>query len=426
MAERAPAGPALRAYLAATALAAPFAFRHLQGRLGRGKEDPERWHEKRGVASAARPAGPLVWMHAVGVGEVLALPGLAAALMVARPGVGVLLTSSSRTSAEALAPNLPPGAIHQFLPLDVRRWRRRFLDHWRPDLVVWAERDLWPGFIAEAHARGIPQVMVNARVSDDSARSKTRAAGLYRNLFARLALIETQDAPSAARLVALGAEAARTSATGSLKAASPPLADRPERPGVEAALTGRRVWLAASTHPGEDAVAARAHRLLLATDPGAVLVVAPRDPPQAGAALAALRAEGLAAALLPDSNLPDPSLHAHVVPRIGQMGLWYRIADTALVGGSLGTVGGHNPWEPARLDCAILHGPNVANFAPDYAALHAAGAARQVDSPETLAAALADPGTAALRPQAATLAATRDALPREMAARLLAVMDQPS
>lgn len=416
-----PTGPALRAYLAATHLAAPFARRHLQSRLARGKEDPARWHEKRGVASAPRPAGPLVWLHAVGVGEVLALPGLARALRDGRSGLNVLITSSSRTSAEALAPNLPEGAVHQFLPLDIPRWRRRFLDHWRPDLSVWAERDLWPGFLAELARRGIPAALVNARMDAASARQKTRASGLFRDLYSRFALIETQDEATARHIAAFGIPPARIAVTGSLKTAAAPLADRPERAAVEAALTGRRLWLAASTHPGEEAALAEAHRRLLESDPGACLILAPRDPAEAGAAARGLQRNGIDAALLPPDNLPPRAAQAYVVGRIGQLGLWYRVAPVAFIGGSLDDTGGHNPWEPARLDCAILHGPNTRNFAADYAALTEAEAAQEVTGAESLAAALLDPATLQMRPRAAALAARGAELPAAMARRLLAL-----
>ncbi|MCU0911579.1 MAG: 3-deoxy-D-manno-octulosonic acid transferase [Rhodobacteraceae bacterium] len=421
MADRPSTGPALRAYLAATHLAAPFARRHLQGRLARGKEDPDRWHEKRGVPSAARPEGPLAWLHAVGVGEVLALPGLARALRAARPDLSILITSSSRTSAEALAPNLPEGAIHQFLPLDIPRWRRRFLDHWRPDLSVWAERDLWPGFLTELARRGIPTALVNARMDAASARQKARASGLFHDLYSRFALIETQDEATARHIAGFGIPPARIAVTGSLKTAAAPLADRPERPAVEAALAGRRVWLAASTHAGEEAAVAEAHRLILAEDPGACLILAPRNPAEAEAATRGLQRHGIDAALLPPGNLPPRPAQAYVVDRIGQLGLWYRVAPAAFVGGSLDDTGGHNPWEPARLDCAILHGPNTWNFAADYAGLAEAEAARLVTDAASLAAAVLDPATAAMRPRAAALAARNAALPDEMARRLLAL-----
>jgi 3-deoxy-D-manno-octulosonic-acid transferase len=424
MADTAPAGALLRGYLAATEIAAPLARRHLARRLARGKEDPGRVAEKEGEPSGRRPQGRLIWLHAVGVGEVLALPGLARALTSLSAGISVLVTSSTRTSWEALAPNLPDGVRHQFLPLDVGPWRRRFLDHWQPDLSVWAERDVWPGFVHEAHRRGIPLALVNGRMEEGSFRSKARARRLFADIYRRFSLIEVQDEATAGYFAQLGADRERISVTGSLKTAAPPLADWPEaRAAVAAALAGRRTWLAASTHRGDEFAIAAAHRLLLATDPGACLVVAPRVPERAAEAQAALTEAGLDAVLLPPDNLPPRPAQALVVGRIGQLGLWYRLADAAFVGGSFAPVGGHNPWEPARLDCAILHGPNTANFAADYAVLAEAGAARLVRTPEDLAAALTDPETAGMRPRAAALAAAQGALPRDMARRLVALME---
>ncbi len=189
MADPAPTGLLLRAWLALSPWLAPLARRHLLRRLARGKEDPARFREKLGQPSLPRPDGPLIWMHAVGVGEVLALPGLVTAIRARRSDVQVLITSSSRTSAEALAPNLPDGARHQFLPLDSLPFVHRFLDHWRPDLSVWAERDIWPAMVAETARRGIPLVLINGRMNAASYRAKTRARGLFRDLYARFAAI---------------------------------------------------------------------------------------------------------------------------------------------------------------------------------------------------------------------------------------------
>lgn len=414
-----PPGPALRLWLAAMAGAAPLARWHLRRRRTRGKEDPARMREKEGQASAPRPDGPLVWMHAVGVGEVLALPALARAMQDQHPTLRVLITSSSRRSAEALAPNLPAGMIHQYAPLDARLFVRRFLDHWRPDLAVWAERDLWPGLVVAADRRGVPLAMVNGRLTAASARAKGWAGGLYGDLLARFSYIGAQDGASADRFRALGARVVTVS--GPLKAGAAPLADQPAaRARLAAALAGRRIWVAASTHPDDEPAIAEAQRRLAA---GTLLVIAPRDPGRTDAVAATLEGAGVAAKPLgPDNALPAPPFDALVVGAMGQLGLWFRLADAAFVGGSIAPVGGHNPYEPARLDCAVLHGPNVANFAQDYAAFHGADAAREVADGSELAAALADPALAAMIPAAAQVAAAGAAALEVEAARLLDLM----
>lgn len=417
-------GLALRGYLAAASVVGPFARRHLEKRLARGKEDPARWREKLGEASAPRPDGPLVWMHAVGVGEVLALPGLVNRLRSIRPDVTVLLTSSSRTSAEAMERNLPPGAIHQYLPLDALPFARAFLDHWRPDLSVWAERDVWPALIWETARRGIPLALVNGRMTAASFRQKWRARHLFADLYTRFAFVGAQEEESARHFAAFSVDPGRLHVTGSLKSAAPPLADQPEvRTELSTALAGRRVWIAASTHPDDEPAVAQAHAALRIQDPAACLIVAPRQPDRAGEVCALLTAAGLTAEVLPpDNRLPAPA-DAYVVARIGQLGLWYRLADTAFVGGSIAAVGGHNPYEPARLDCAILHGPNTWSFEEDYAAFDAAGAARRTDDGPAIARALADPRTLEMRLAAAQLAERGEAQLDQTARRLIALME---
>ena len=166
---------------------------------------PDRWREKLGHPSAPRPDGPLVWMHAVGLGEVLALRALVARLHASRPDAQVLITSTTRASAGVLATNMPPRCRHQFLPLDTPGAARRFLDHWRPDLAVWAEQDLWPGLAWRTARRGIPLALVGARMNARAYRARARAAWLYRDLYARFVLVSAQDEGTAARLSRLGA-----------------------------------------------------------------------------------------------------------------------------------------------------------------------------------------------------------------------------
>lgn len=417
-------GLPLRGYLAAAAVVAPLARRHLKKRLARGKEDPVRWREKLGETAVSRPEGPLVWMHAVGVGELLALPGLVNRIRALRPEITVLLTSSSRTSAEAIARNLPAGAIHQYLPLDALPYVRAFLDHWRPDLSIWAERDVWPAFINETARRGIPLAIVNGKMSAASCRQKMRARSLYSDLYARFAFIGAQEEESARHFAAFGGAPSRIHVTGSLKSAAPPLADQPEaRHALENDLAGRRVWLAASTHPGDEAAVIEAHQRL--ADPGICLVIAPRAPDRAGEVVETCRAAGLRAELLPEDNRLPGRADVYVVQRIGQLGLWYRVAETAFIGGSIAAVGGHNPYEAARLDCAILHGPNVWNFEEDYDAFDRAEAARLTLHAEAIAESLSDPATLAMRPRAALLAERGEAQLDQTARRLIAMMETP-
>ena len=391
-------GLALTAYLAASRAIPLVAPMLLRRRLARGKELPDRWQEKLGQPTQPRPDGPLIWLHAVGLGETLALRGLIAAMAEQAPAAEFLVTSTTRASAEVLAANLPPRTRHQFLPLDAPRYLARFLDHWRPALSVWAEQDLWPGAVAATDARGIPLALVNARMNADAFARRAGWASLYADLFARFRLICAQDQATARHLHDLGAKGVRV--TGSLKAAAPPLAADPANLAqARAALAGRRPVLLASSHPEDEAALFTALR----NRPRPLTLIAPRDPHRGAEIVARAAEHGLTATRRSVGQGPDADLW--IVDTFGEMGLWYRLCPTTLIGGTFGPTEGHNPWEPAALGSAILHGPRIANFAADFAALHQAGAAEPVQPEEIAAALLADHSAMAARARALSAAA---------------------
>lgn len=398
-----PTGVMLRAYLLAVRGIGPFLPSHLRRRLRRGKEDPARWREKLGVAGLPRPDGPLVWLHAVGLGEVMALRGLIATMGAARPDLSFLVTSSARSSALAFAGNAPPRTRHQFLPLDAPGPVAAFLDHWHPDLSVWAEQDLWPGAVVATHQRGIPLALINARMNARAFAARSRTGALFSDLYARFAHISAQDADTAKHMAALGAK--HVEVTGSLKAAAGPLADQTDhRLALAGFCAGRKLWCAASSHPNDEAVALSAQAQLFKQDPAWLLIIAPRDPSRSATIADACSAAGLSVAVRSQAAVPGPKHAVYLADSFGEMGIWYRLCPAALIGGSLGDIGGHNPWEAAHLGCAVLHGPDVANFAADYAAFHKADAAKMVTNSFDLSSALRDPDLPAQAARAKTLA----------------------
>ena len=362
----------------------------LRGRLRRGKEDPARMREKLGIASAPRPKGRLIWLHAVGVGEVLALPALIAALSKILDKQAIpfhfLITTSALTSAQAWQNNRVENTTHQFLPLDFHRFNRRFLNHWHPDIAIWAERDVWPGMTHTLARRGIPQVIVNGRMDADSYRAKSAWRGLFGAVYRVFDWIDVQDELSLQHFASLGVERGKLHCSGSLKTSGPALADLPlQRAEWRAHLGETRLWLGASTHKGEEAV-------VLSAQVGVknrALLLAPRTPHRAEEVYYIATGLGLSACLIKDGLPPAEPYDVYVETQIGQMGLWYRLADFAFVGGSLCAVGGHNPYEPARLDCAIMHGAEVSNFAEDYRVFDAKGAAVLVSDSADIARVLA-------------------------------------
>ena len=384
---------ALRIYgLLARALA-PVWYIGLQRRLTRGKETPASVQQKLGMAYDARPTGTLVWGHAVGVGESLALAGLFARLGQERPDLYFLITTTARTSGDALKGRhgqsiLPPRCQHQFAPVDTPDAVARFLDHWRPALAVWCEMDLWPALMDATDARGIARVLVNARLSAASLAKRRWDRWIYAALLPGFRALFAQNAESVDALVALGAPRERISVTGTIKTLSPPLpCDAAALERWHIALSGRPVWLAASTHPGEEALALQAHEHLRAQYPDALLLVAPRVPTR-GTAVLALCPPGTGQRSVDATAPPDVHASVYLADTIGELGLWYRLAPVALVGGSFAEVGGHNPHEPRALGCAVLHGPNVWNFSESYAELDAQGLSRPVHHADELVAAV--------------------------------------
>lgn len=375
-----PRSAVLGAYLMLTSRPA-FAERVLRKRLARGKEDPERLDERRGIASVARPEGPLVWLHAASVGESVSLLEMIRRLGEEWPELTFLITTGTVTSSQVLTGRLPAGCIHQFVPLDARPWMRRFLEHWRPDLVVLAEGEIWPALLTEVKKRDIPVAMINARMTDRAFRRWRFARGAARALMARIDRVQAQDQDTADRLLALGLPSDRLEVTGTLKEGSAALPhDEAERKRLAQVLAGRPSWLAASTHEGEEVIAAAAHKQALRSWHKLLLVIAPRHPERAPAIVAGLRASGWKVAQRSAGEEITAETQIYVADTMGEMGLWYRLCPVSFVGGSLVEIGGHNPFEPAALGSAILHGPHVVNFADIYARLRAADASQEVSA----------------------------------------------
>jgi 3-deoxy-D-manno-octulosonic-acid transferase len=363
-------------------LAAPVLPLWLRHRLRRGKELAARLPERRGL-NAARPPGRLIWLHAASIGETLSLLPVLEALAALAPTVGILLTTGTVTSAALLERRLPPAlrqrVIHRFAPLDVPGWVARFLDAWRPDAAGLVESELWPNLIRAARARRLPLVLINGRLSARSAARWRLAPALGRELMGAFTLVLAQSPADAARFAGLGAR--RVSALGNLKEAAPPLpADPAALAALQAAIGTRPVLLGAATHPGEEAMLLAAHRLLAPDFPGLLTILAPRHP-ERGPGLEA-EAAGLPLARRSIGALPGPGTALYIADTLGELGLFYRLAHVALVGGSLVPHGGQNPLEPARLGCPILLGPHTANFADIAARLIAAGGARRVEPAE--------------------------------------------
>jgi 3-deoxy-D-manno-octulosonic-acid transferase len=367
---------------------APLATAYLAQRRRRGKEHALRFRERRGFASAARPPGPLVWVHAASVGEATAMLALIERLLQSRPELEILITTGTVSSAGLLASTLPVRVRHQFVPVDLPQWVARFLDHWRPDLALWVESELWPNLVLATRDRGIPIVLLNGRLSARSYRGWRRWPGLAGPVLGAFDLCIVQDEHQAERFRALGS--LEVASLGDLKAAAAALPVYPsELLRLRSAVGTRPSWLAASTHAGEEEVAIRVHRELLASHSGLLTILAPRHPARGDEISAILAAAGLRFARRSRGEPITRQTDLYLADTMGELGLFYRLCPIAFIGGSLVPKGGHNPFEAARLDCAVLHGPDMSNCAGMAAALAAAGAAETVTGAESLARAVA-------------------------------------
>lgn len=412
-------------YSATATMAAPALRLMLASRLRRGKEIAARLPERRGIDPSPRPAGRVLWLHAASVGETVSVLPMLAELATAAPDASMLITTGTVTSAALLVRRLPElgldgRVLHRFVPLDVPSWVARFLDHWRPDAAAFVESEIWPNLLRGCGARGIGLALVNARLSRRSHARWLQLPATARVLFGGFARVQAQTAGDAVRLAELGAPPAML--VGNLKYAAEKLpADAAELARLRALIGDRPVWLAASTHPGEDAVVRTVHRQLCAGFPRLLTILVPRHP-ERGAAIA--EANSVATSRRSLGQDPPAQAGIWVGDTLGELGLYYRLSPLVFIGKTLGgEQGGQNPLEPARLGCALVAGPALANFADIAAGLVAAGAMAQVEDAAALAAwlerMLADPQARARMGEAGMRAATGAAgLPRQVAAML--------
>ncbi len=365
---------ALRLYQTAGQCSAPWLRRMVARRAASGKEDPARLGERFGIASLPRPQGRLIWFHAASVGETMSvLPVIQA--MAGR--AEVLLTTGTLTSAKLAAGRLPGFARHQFAPLDHPGWVARFLSYWQPDAVVFVESELWPAMLDACDSAGIPRLLINARISAKSARNWRRAGGLAGRVLRLFRYIHAQSGGDAENLRGLGMQDILE--WGNLKFFAPELpVDEAELAAFRAALPGRS-WLAASTHPGEEALMLQAHETLLQNFPALVTIIVPRHP-ERGAEVAALAAA-------PRRSLgqaPEPG-KIYIADTLGELGLFFRAAPFAFIGNSLAGFGGHNVIEPAMLARPVITGPHNENFLEAAGRLRDAGALIEVADAGALA-----------------------------------------
>ena len=373
----------LTLYRMATTLGGPMIRYYLNRRLLAGKEDEDRFPERLGIASLPRPKGKLVWIHAASVGESLSVLPLIHRLGSDFPQPQVLVTTGTVTSARLMLERLPTHARHQFVPVDRVSYVRRFLEHWKPDLALWMESEFWPNLVIETRASAVPMVVLNGRMSERSFAGWRKSRAMIGRILSSFRLVLAQSETDGERFSALGAKDVRV--PGNIKFSGAPLpVNDDDLKALTTQIGGRTVWLAASTHAGEEALCGRVHLEVRKKVPDLLTIIVPRHPDRGPAITDELQALNLNVARRSSNQTIQLGTDVYVADTLGELGLFYRLSPLVLIGKSVLGSGGQNPIEPALLDCALMFGPDMSNFADIAKKLLKAKAAFAIDGEDDL------------------------------------------
>jgi len=377
-----------RLYTLCFYLATPFLFLRLAWLGTRHPGYRRAWPERLGYIQLADRGRPRLWVHAVSVGEAQAAAVLVRAIAARFPHLQVVMTTTTPTGAECVARELGDTVRRFFLPFDLPVAMRRFLRRVLPVAVVILETELWPNLLAECRRLGIPVLLANARLSPRSFRGYGRIPGIARTLLGNVDRIAAQSAEDARRFVALGADPARVSDAGNIKFDAEVPAGLIERGASLRCEIGRErpVWIAGSTHEGEEALVLNAHAALRDRHGRALLILAPRHPDRFGRVYDLCKRYGFEITRRSGGDAFAAETDVLLLDTMGELAVFYGASDVAFVGGSLVGIGGHNPLEAARLAVPVVTGPHIANFEAIYGKLIGAGAAWITEDPEALAA----------------------------------------
>lgn len=352
----------------------------LERRVKDGKEISVRILEREGISSRPRPAGPLIWVHAASVGESQSALILVTRLLRAYSKAHILMTTGTVSSAMLMEKKLPERTFHQFYPADHPDWVKAFLDHWQPNFVIWMESELWPNMLSEIGRRNIPAALVNARLSQKSFNRWLWIKNTAKEILGAFSLVLAQSDKEAERYKILGAR--NVTATGNLKYSAQPLpCNDQDLQILTASVSGRPLWVFASTHKGEEAMACRIHQHLKTALPELLTIIIPRHPERREEIAHICEQQKLQFILRgEEKSLPKENTDIYIADTFGELGLFYRLSPIACIGRSFSDDGGggHNPIEAAQLNCAVLHGKNVQYQQDLYDEMNNKGAAAEI------------------------------------------------
>ena len=357
-----------------------FADKVLKMRLRAQKEHPTRWRERLGETNQVRPTGELIWLHAVGLGEVMALRGLIDIILQNKPDINFLVTSGTLQSAELFSQNLPTNTTHQFIPLDVHKFRQNFLSRWKPNLVIWSEQEIWPGFVNDCARLKIPQVWINARMADKAYNSRKWLKPFFEDIYANFKLISAQDEKTAQNISKLIKPhlKKRVRVDGSLKPAAPRLKSKQSIPPQIISVTeGKKILTLVSSHQEDEKFVIHSlQKISKKLRP--ILVIIPRHIERAETIRDQCIKAGLKCTILSEFRETARRSDVYIANQIGAPAIWLPFTHLAVIGGTYCDINGHNPWEPIQFGAAVLHGSKTANFSEDFKELLISGSSTEV------------------------------------------------
>ena len=364
----------LRLYLFLSFILDPIYFIYQLISVLRGKENLKRLLERWVTKQIKRPSGKLIWLHAASVGESLSLLPLIEKIIADNPKINILITSTTKTSAEILEKISKPQIIHRMAPYDTFFVSKRFLKYWEPDLAVRVESEIWPRILLELKKNKIPNFLLNARFSKTSILRIEKQAAAASFLFSLFDRIHVQEKSTKETLTKVGVANQKIKVTGSLKDSREILpVDGDIIKQFQTVIGEQKIWLSACTHPGEDEIVLKAHKKI-----GGLLLIAPRHI-ERGKQIARLsRSMGFSTQLRSESANIRAETAVYIADTMGEMGTWYSLSRAAFIGGSLVDKGGHNPVEAVQLNTFILHGPHIYNSEEKYDKLQEVGVCFQV------------------------------------------------
>lgn len=335
--------------------------RYINKRKENGKEDVKRFNERIGRPRLKRPEGKLIWLHGASVGESVSMLPLIQRILETYSDAHVIVTTGTVTSADVMNKRLPERAFHQFIPIDNPIFTTRFVKYWHPDVALWFESEFWPAMLSSIRRKNIPLILINGRISNKTFKRWQQFDFISKELLSCFTLCLGQSEEDAYRLRVLGAK--ESLCLGNLKYAGLPLPIDPKaKTEMEQQIDGRPLWLASSTHDDEEVRIAKVHKRLAEKVPGLLTIISPRHPQRGEEISRKINDLGLKTALRSSEQPVTRSTDIYIADTIGEMGLWYDLANIVFIGGSLIPHGGQNFIEPSRVRDAVIVGPYMHNF----------------------------------------------------------------